>query len=177
MSEAPLSLQADDFALFGLPRRFALDHAALQERWKHLQRLAHPDRYAHQGGAAQRVALQWSARINEAYQRLRDPVRRAAYWCELHGVPVGAESNTAMPADFLVQQMQWREALDEARTADDMRALLDAVQAQRHERLQALQEAIDARGDAVAAVAQVRALMFIERFADTVRARLSGATH
>lgn len=166
------SLQDDDFALFGLPRRFAVDRALLDERWKALQRQAHPDRFAHQGPAAQRVAMQWSVRINEAYHRLRDPLRRAAYWCELHGVPVDAESNTAMSADFLLQQMQWREALDEARDAADIEALLQTVEAQRRERLAALADAIDQRQDARAAVEQVRALMFIERFIDSLHARL-----
>jgi molecular chaperone HscB len=87
---------------------------ALDARWKELQREAHPDRFAAQGAAAQRVAMQWSVRINEAYQRLKDPLKRAAYLCELHGAPIQAENNTAMPARFLMQQMEWREALDEA---------------------------------------------------------------
>ena len=111
LAQAP-SLQDDDFRLFGLPMGFALDRAALDERWKALQRQAHPDRFAAQGTAAQRVAMQWSVRINEAYQRLKDPLKRAAYWCELNGAPIKAERNTAMPATFLVQQMTWREALD-----------------------------------------------------------------
>jgi len=174
VSESAPSLQDDDFALFGVPRRFALDRAVIDERWKQLQRHAHPDRFAHQGPAAQRMAMQWSVRVNEAYQRLRDPLRRAAYWCELQGVPVRAESNTAMPADFLIQQMQWREALDEAETPDQLEQLLQDVEAERRARLQSLGDAIDTRGDAAEAVGQVRALMFIERFADTLQARLDG---
>ena len=89
----------------------------MDARWKELQRQAHPDKFAAQGAAAQRVAMQWSVRINEAYQRLKDPMRRAAYLCELHGAPILAEDNTAMPAAFLMQQMEWREALEEAGTA------------------------------------------------------------
>jgi len=119
VSEAPAALpnlQDNDFKLFGLPVRYALDRAELDERWKQLQRQVHPDRFAAQGAAAQRVAMQWSVRINEAYQRLKDPLKRAAYWCELQGVPVNAENNTAMPASFLMRQMEWREALDEAPT-------------------------------------------------------------
>ena len=102
----------------------------LDARWKDLQREAHPDRFAAQGPAAQRVAMQWSVRINEAYQRLRDPLKRAAYLCELHGAPIRAEDNTAMPAAFLMQQMQWREALDEATGAAELDALEDETQAE-----------------------------------------------
>ena len=109
-----MNLQSDDFELFGLPRQFAQDRAAVDERWKQLQREAHPDRFAAQGAAAQRVAMQWSVRINEAYQRLKDPLKRAAYLCELAGAPINAEKNTAMPREFLMEQMAWREELEEA---------------------------------------------------------------
>ncbi len=111
-----MNLQSDDFELMGLPRQFALDRAVLDERWKELQKQTHPDRFAGEGGVAQRVAMQWSVRINEAYQRLKHPLKRAAYLCELFGVPVRAEDNTAMPAAFLMQQMEWREALEEGQS-------------------------------------------------------------
>ena len=101
-----MNLQSDDFELFGLARRFAQERSAIDARWKDLQREAHPDKFAAQGAAAQRVAMQWSVRINEAYQRLKDPMRRAAYLCELHGAPIRAEDNTAMPAAVLMQQME-----------------------------------------------------------------------
>lgn len=165
MSEAAPSLHDDDFALFGLPRRFALDRAQIDERWKQLQRLAHPDRFAHQAAAAQRIAMQWSVRINEARQRLADPLRRAAYLCELAGVPVRAEDNTAMPADFLMQQMAWREALDEAGSLAELDALGAEVHAARDQTLAAVGEAIDVKQDMAHAAALVRRLMFVERFA------------
>lgn len=170
-AQAP-SLQDDDFKLFGLPAGFALDRAALDERWKALQRQAHPDRFAAQGSAAQRVAMQWSVRINEAYQRLKDPLKRAAYWCELNGAPIKAESNTAMPAAFLMQQMEWREALDEADGAAAIEDLLAQTQAFRRDMLDQLGRSIDQQGDAVGAAQQVRALMFVERFADDLHGRL-----
>src|SRR3954447_4608855 len=107
-----MNLTDNDFDLFAVPARFGQDRAALDARWKELQREAHPDRFAAQGAAAQRVAMQWSVRINEAYQRLRDPIKRAAYLCALNSHPIEAEKNTAMPADFLMQQMEWREELD-----------------------------------------------------------------
>jgi molecular chaperone HscB len=170
--KAAPSLQDDDFTLFGLPSGFALDRHALDERWKALQRQAHPDRFAAQGAAAQRVAMQWSVRINEAYQRLKDPLKRAAYWCELHGAAIQAHSNTAMPPAFLMQQMEWREALDEADGADAIEALLDETQAVRRSMLDQLAQTIDQQRDATTAAQQVRALMFVERFAEELHARL-----
>jgi molecular chaperone HscB len=166
------SLQDDDFTLFGLQPGFALERAALDERWKTLQRQAHPDRFAAQGAAAQRVAMQWSVRINEAYQRLKDPLKRAAYWCELNGAPIKAESNTAMPPAFLMQQMEWRESLAEAGNAAAIEALLDETQAVRRAMLGQLGLAIDQERDAAAAAQQVRALMFVERFIEELHARL-----
>ena len=166
------SLQANDFELFGLPQQFALDRAQLDELWKALQREAHPDRFAAEGAAAQRVAMQWSVRINEAYQRLKDPLKRAAYLCELRGVPVQAESNTAMPPAFLMQQMEWREALEDTGELGALEDLADEVAAERKRVQLSLGSLLDGANDVQAAVGQVRALMFIERFAAEVDAKL-----
>jgi molecular chaperone HscB len=166
-----VNLQDDDFTLFGLPQRFAQDRAAIDARWKELQREAHPDRFAAQGGAAQRVALQWSVRINEAYQRLKNPQKRAAYLCELRGAPIDAERNTAMPPAFLMQQMEWREALDEARIEADLEAVGHQLRQARAKALDDIERLLDRENDAHAAAQQVRALMFIERFAHDVEAR------
>ena len=166
-----MNLQDDDFALLGLPRQFVQDSAQIDARWKALQRQAHPDKFAAQGGAAQRLAMQWSVRINEARQRLRDPIQRATYLCELNGQPIDAESNTAMPADFLMQQMQWREALDEAETPAALQALADEVCQAQDDALRALAQTIDQLQDFAAAAQQVRRLMFLRRFALDVQAR------
>ena len=166
-----MNLQSDDFELFGLPRSFAQERSAIDARWKELQREAHPDKFAAQGAAAQRVAMQWSVRINEAYQRLKDPMRRAAYLCELHGAPIRAEDNTTMPAAFLMQQMEWREALDDAATEAAIDALQAEVDAARARALSAFDWLIDEKGDHPAAAQQVRALMFIARFADDIERR------
>ena len=167
-----MKLTDHDFDLFGLPLRHAQDRVQLDARWKALQSEVHPDRHASEGGAAQRVAMQWAIRVNEAYQRLKDPLRRGAYLCELHGTPIEAENNTAMPAAFLMQQMAWREALDEARTPDEVEALADDVTATERRMLQQLGTLIDERQDWPAAAAQVRALMFVARFAADVDRRL-----
>lgn len=166
-----MNLQDTDFELFGVPATFAQDRAVLDARWKELQREAHPDRFASQGAAAQRVAMQWSVRINEAYQRLKDPVRRASYLCELNGAPIEAENNTAMPGEFLMQQMEWRESLDDATAIAAVGALQAEVDAARARALSSLDWLIDEKGDFPAASQQVRALMFIERFAQDVEAK------
>jgi molecular chaperone HscB len=166
-----VNLRDDDFALFGLAARFHQDRAAIDSRWKELQREAHPDRFAAQGAAAQRVAMQWSVRINEAYQRLKDPLKRAAYLCELRGAPIKAETNTAMPAQFLTQQLEWREALEEAEGEQQLDALAYELQQARAEVLRDIEGALDDKADPQEAARQVRALMFIERFAHDVEAR------
>ena len=167
-----MNLQSDDFELFGLVQRFAQDRAAVDARWKELQREAHPDKFAAHGAAAQRLAMQWSVRINEAYQRLKDPLSRAAYLCELNGAPVNAENNTAMPAAFLMQQMEWREALDDAKSLEAVEAISRQISAARTAALDQCGQLIDANRDFPGAIAQVRALMFIERFAHDVEMRL-----
>nr|WP_255428195.1 Fe-S protein assembly co-chaperone HscB [Ramlibacter cellulosilyticus] len=162
-----------DFELFGLPQRFAQERSEIDARWKELQREAHPDRFAAQGHTAQRAALQWSVRINEAYQRLKDPLKRAAYLCELLGAPINAENNTAMPPEFLMEQMEWREALDEAGGEEELEGLSERVLTRRREVLASIQQLLDLEADAPAAARQVRALMFIERFAHDVDSRLA----
>ena len=174
--ERVISLQANDFELFDVPARFAQDRAQLDARWKALQREAHPDRFAAEGAAAQRVAMQWSVRINEAYQRLKDPLKRAAYLCELRGAPVQAENNTAMPASFLMQQMAWRESLDDTESIEGLEALADEVSAEQRRVQQELARLLDEAQDPVQAVGQVRALMFIERFTQEVNAKLDQLT-
>lgn len=166
-----MNLQSDDFELFGLPRRFAQDRSAIDARWKELQREAHPDRFAAQGAAAQRLAMQWSVRINEAYQRLKDPLRRAAYLCELHGAPIQAEDNTAMPAAFLMQQMEWREGLEEAQTEAELDRLDGEVEQSRRTAVARCGELIDQQADYAGAAREVRALMFIARFAQDIETR------
>ena len=172
--EDGLSLAATDFALFGLPERFAIDLAALDAQWKRLQGAAHPDRFATETGAAQRVAMQWAIRINEAYRRLKDPLARAAYLCALHGADIEAESNTAMPAAFLMQQMEWRDELSEAKTLDAVDALSDEVTAARNATLKSLQGQIDdaAAPDWRAVAGTVRGLMFVDRFMSDIDKRV-----
>ena len=163
----------DDFALFDLPRRFALDADDLAARRRAVQAEVHPDRFAAGGAAAQRAAMQWAVRVNEAYERLRDPLKRAAYLCELAGVPIRAEDNTAMPPEFLMQQMAWREGLDEAATPAAVEAIAADIDAHRRAAYEELTRSIDESADYDRAARQVRALMFVERFGSDVSDRLA----
>ena len=170
-----MNLASTDFELFDIAPNFAVDRGALDARWRVLQGEVHPDRFAAQGAAAQRIAMQWAVRVNEAYQRLKDPVRRAAYLCELHDAPIEAENNTAMPTGFLMQQMDWREALDDAAAAANLsavRALEAEVAAHRTHALTALAHSLDVVRDFKGAAGQVRALMFVDRFALDIDLRL-----
>jgi molecular chaperone HscB len=115
-------------------------------------------------------------RINEAYQRLKDPLKRAAYLCELLGAPVQAENNTAMPAAFLMQQMAWREQLDDTDSAHGLETLADEVSAEQRRVQRELARLLDEAKDPLQAVGQVRALMFIERFTQEVNAKLDRLT-
>jgi molecular chaperone HscB len=110
--------------------------------------------------------------VNEAYQRLKDPLKRAAYLCERRGAPIQAENNTTMPAAFLMQQMQWREALEEAAGAAEVESLEAEVTATEREMLADAARLLDVTGDAPAAAAAVRALMFVNRFRQDIERRL-----
>lgn len=166
-----MPLQSTDFELFDLPARYGQDLAVLDARWKALQRQAHPDKFAAEGPAAQRVAAQWSARINEAYRRLKDPLQRAAYLCELNGAPINAENNTAMPAAFLMQQMQLREQADEARSPADFDALEALARQMQRDMQRTLEQQIDVAQDWAAAAQSVRALMFLHKLGDDIDRR------
>ena len=165
------ALAQDDFQLFDLPHRQALDRADIDARWRALQAQVHPDRFASAGSAAQQLALQWALRVNQAYQRLKDPITRAAYLCRLHGIDA-ATDRTLLPRSFLMQQMEWREALEDARDLAAVKALAGVVAARREALLGELAEHIDTRKDWPAAAGCVQALMFIARFSTDLDARL-----
>ena len=160
----------DHFALFQLKPAFAIDAAQLDAAYRELQARVHPDKFAAATDAEKRVAMQWATRANEAYQTLKHPLKRASYLCEMHGVDLGIESNTTMPTAFLMQQMTWREALDDARDARNVAALesLESeLRAVRKQQLQVIETHLDA-GQFNQAGEQVRQLMFIEKFGDEV---------
>lgn len=167
------------FDLFALPAKFAVDMGALDAAYRDVQGQVHPDRFVNASDAEKRVAMQWATRANEAYQTLKNPQKRAQYLCELHGVDLKTESNTAMPAAFLMQQMEWREALGDARASKDLEALeaLDTEVGQdRKTRMAQIGAQLDA-GDYEHAAQGVRALMFLEKFGEELHYALDALDH
>ena len=156
----------DHFSLFGLPACFDLDAQALESAWRAVAAQVHPDRYATASPAERRVAMQWAARANEAYRVLRDPLLRARYLCEQAGIDLQTESNTSMDTAFLMQQMTWREMLDDARDDTDALAALRAELEEARVSMRAtLKRLLDDERDYAAAGLKVREWMFVEKLA------------
>jgi molecular chaperone HscB len=156
----------DHFSLFGLPSRFDLDAQALESAWRTVAAQVHPDRFATASPAERRVAMQWAARANEAYRQLRDPLLRARYLCEQAGVDLQTESNTSMDTAFLMQQMTWREMMDDARNdAGVLAELRTELEDARQQMRAALTRLLDEQRDYAAAGLKVREWMFVEKLA------------
>ncbi|HRP23568.1 MAG TPA: Fe-S protein assembly co-chaperone HscB [Thauera sp.] len=159
-----IDLTQDFFALFGVPRRYEIDDAVLEAAWHELQSQVHPDRHAHLSDAEKRRSMQWATRVNEGFRTLRQPLTRAQYLLELAGVDAGLETNTAMSPEFLMEQMEWREAVEEAREAAEVAELEDLhrrlLQHSREVRAQ-LGRQLDDEHDYEGAADTVRRLMFI----------------
>jgi len=158
------------FERFGLPERFELDQAALDERFRRYQAAVHPDRHAGGSDAERRLALRLAADGNEAHRTLADPTRRAAYLCELHGAPIDAERNTAMPPGFLIRQMEWREAIDAVRDQPAAATELAVrLAAERDRALTRLLGLLDVEHDYASAAQAVRQLMFFDKLQAELR--------
>jgi molecular chaperone HscB len=168
------SLSDSHFVLFGLPEQFEIEADTLDHAYRTVQAQVHPDRFAAAGDAQKRVAMQWATRANEAYQTLRDPLKRAKYLLHLRGIDVGAENNTAMEPAFLMQQMEWREAIEDAvgaKNVDALDALATELRDDERVRLAKLAALIGSGSNQPAAEA-VRQLMFIERVASEIDAQI-----
>jgi len=158
------------FELFGLAPAFALDLAHLDRAYRDIQAEVHPDRFAHAGDAERRASMQMTTQVNEAYRTLKSPVQRAKYLLELHGVDVGFETNTAMPPEFLVEQMGLREKLEEARDVTALGLLQKNLSEEKKKIEKRIAELIDVRNDYNEASNAVRKLMFLERFGEDIDA-------
>jgi len=161
-----MDLRADHFALFGLNRGFRLDLSDLDSRYRDIQAQVHPDRFAHAGDADRRISMQWATHANEAYQTLKKPLERAKYLLHLAGHDIQAENNTAMPAEFLMEQMEWREAVMDARNGGDhheLEHLHNRLRSDINSRYEEIGKLIDDAADYTQATDRVRRLMFLEK--------------
>ncbi len=159
------------FQLFGLESSFKLDRKRLEEAYRALQAEVHPDKSAHLADSEQRLAMQRSTLVNEAYQTLKSPIRRARYLLALNGIDTQEETNTAMPVDFLMSQMEWREAVADAQKRRDVAALdrLASGMKQDTARLEeSLAVKIDEDRDYEGAALLVRKLRFMEKLAEEI---------
>ena len=164
----------DWFALFSLPRGFSVDAAALNAAYLNLQAQVHPDKFADRSAAERRVAMQEATRVNEAFQTLKSPLKRAQYLLGLEGIDVQAENNTAMDKAFLIEQMEWREAVEDASEAantDALDALLQQLRGDKKSRYAKLGSWLDSNAWQPAAEA-VRQLMFLEKVDEEIGAQL-----
>lgn len=163
------------FELFGLPASYGVDERALERAYRDLQSAVHPDRFARGSDTEKRLALQSSARVNEAYRALKDPVGRAQYLLSLHGIDATSETDTALPLDFLERQLERREAVDEARTGGDigrLEALLAEVRAEIAALEPALADTLDSEQSWESARASVRELQFLSKLAADIDAAI-----
>jgi len=170
-----IDLASNYFDLFGLPMRYRFDPVSLERAYRQLQSEVHPDRFAGGSDAQKRAALQSSARVNEAYRALRDPVERAHYVLKLQGIDALAETDTALPFDFLEQQLERREAAGAAVAARDVRALAALVAEIRREaadREFALAKALDDDHAYADARMRVRELKFLQKLTADLNAML-----
>lgn len=161
------------FELFGLPVAFSIDSERLDQAYRALQAQAHPDRFAHAGEAERRRAMEEATRINEAYKTLKNPFERARYLLALQGIDVLDPHHTAMPPDFLLQQMQAREALADALAQRDLDAVQAIEQTARTEAkrwLAEIAECLDVRRDYAAAAEAVRKYRFLDKFMADIHA-------
>ena len=173
MQPVSLDFQQNHFDLFGLVQSCQIDIAQLEQQYRALQTLVHPDKSAHLPDAEQRLAMQRATLVNEAYQTLRNPLRRARYLLSLHGVDIQEENNTLMPPDFLMAQLEWREAVSEAQQARDA-AVLDGLEARLQRETRELESRlalkIDTERNYAAAAELVRKLRFMEKLAEQIHA-------
>lgn len=168
-----IDFSRNHFELFGLPARYRVDQGALDAAYRKLQTQVHPDRFAGASDADKRLALQASARVNEAYRALKDPVQRAQYLLSLKGVDAIGETDTALPFDFLERQLERREEASEALANEDERtlsSLRQAVLGDAREIEDRLALELDADGDFASARPRVRELTFLSKLADDIDA-------
>lgn len=154
------------YALFGLEPVFNIDLTTLENNFRKIQSETHPDRFVTNSASEKLKSMQLATLANEAYQTLKHPANRAKYLLELQGIVAISDTNTAMPTDFLMQQMDWREALEDAKAAKDIEALeslLREMQQEANALKTNLVLLIDDKHDYATATETTRKLIFIDK--------------
>ncbi len=166
------SAQNDYFQLFALPEQFEIDTKLLDANFRKIQSSSHPDRFVTAGAAEKLASMQLATLSNEAYGTLKNTARRAKYLLERQGIDAVADTNTALPMDFLMQQMEWREQLEEAKSAKVIPALDQLHNALRME-ANALESELanlfDHEKDYAAATEVTRKLIFIDKVCSDIQ--------
>lgn len=154
------------FSIFNLPQQFEIDQKVLETNFRKIQSESHPDRFVTASSSEKLASMQTATLANEAYLTLKNPANRAKYLLALHGINATDEANTRMPADFLMQQMEWREAIDDAKAEKNISALEKLLQEMQLEakHLQAhLTKLLDVEKDYASAMDDTRKLIFIDK--------------
>jgi molecular chaperone HscB len=166
-----IDFSKNHFELFHLPVVYPIDLPALEQAYREVQREVHPDRFANTTGAEQRLAAQWATQVNEAYRTLKSPLARGRYMLKLHGIDTEEESNTAMPVEFLMQQMEWREAVVEAaqsKNEDELDRLTNDKRQEEKRLFALLAEQLGSEATRRDARETVRKLRFLEKLGEEI---------
>lgn len=166
-----MDFHANHFQLFDLPASFRIDTEKLESAYRKLQNEVHPDRFAAAGEAEKRLSMQWATKVNEAFQTLRKPLTRGTYLLHLQGIEAFSEKHTSFPPAFLMQQMEWREAIGDARQAGNVEALDKLVRELRAESRRMEEQfgiELDDTADYEAAAATARKLKFMHKLIEEI---------
>ncbi|MDP1765453.1 MAG: Fe-S protein assembly co-chaperone HscB [Methylotenera sp.] len=160
------------FELFELHPIFNIELDILESNYRKIQSEAHPDRFITAPAAEKLKSMQLATLANEAYLTLKNPANRAQYLLELQGITAISETNTAMPAEFLMQQMEWRETLEDATTAKNIESLedlLSEIQIEAKSLQSSLVMLFDEKKDYTTATDATRKLIFIDKVCTDIR--------
>ena len=152
------------FTLLQLPEAFVIDLEKLNQNYQSIQKEIHPDRFASFDDEAKLESIKKTAQLNDAYQTLKSPIRRAEYLLRLNGIDIHDEKYTAVSQDFLMQQMEWREELEtEKQNKVALEKLAHDIQKNKNEMISQLPTFFDNKNNLSDAIIVTRELNFIEK--------------
>jgi len=152
------------FTLLQLPEAFDIDLETLHQNYQSIQKNIHPDRFATFDDEAKLESIKKTAQVNDAYQTLKSPIRRAEYLLQLKGINIHDEKYTAVPQDFLMQQMEWREELETHKLNKvALQKLAQDIQKNKNDMMNQLPSFFDDKNHLNDAIRVTRELNFIEK--------------